>query len=72
MLDLLLDNAGSVLILVFSLLLLCLIPIIWEIWKMMRDIRLVTDRIEMLTDVRGWLSFIHKFRRQDRKRRCDG
>jgi hypothetical protein len=66
--ELLLGNAWAIFGLVLSLLLLCLVPVMIELWRTVRDVRMVADRIEKLTDVFGWFEFFsgnwHKWRRK--------
>ena len=75
MFNFLVENAWSVFGLALSLLLLCLIPIIIEIWRTMRDVRVIVDRVEMITDIQGWFSFFNHFKNRDsrtrKKRRWD-
>ena len=58
------NHAWYIFGLALSLLVLCLVPIIIELLRIVRDFRLVADRIEMLTDLRGWLSFAQRFKRK--------
>ncbi|MFH1428387.1 MAG: hypothetical protein ABIH39_01465 [Candidatus Margulisiibacteriota bacterium] len=71
MINYMVSNAWMIFGLALSLLVLCIVPIIIEIWKTMRDIRLIADRVEMLTDIRGWLDFFKRFQRKSRKEKKD-
>jgi len=61
--EFILNHAGSILLLIVGLLILALVPIVVEIWRTVRDVRLVADRVAMLTDISGWFSFFKKFRK---------
>lgn len=58
------NHAWYIFGLALSLLVLCLVPIVIELLRIVRDFRMVADRIEMLTDIRGWLSFAQRFKRK--------
>jgi len=58
------NHAWYIFGLALSLLVLCFVPIIIELLRIVRDFRMVADRIEMLTDIRGWLSFVQRFKRK--------
>lgn len=65
--DAVLANAWSIFGLVLSLLLLCLVPSFLEIFRTIRNFRLISDRVTMLTDIKGWLGFFKKFSSKKRK-----
>ncbi|MFC1478166.1 hypothetical protein ACFL57_01745 [Candidatus Margulisiibacteriota bacterium] len=71
MINYLVSNAWLIFGLALSLLVLCLIPIIFECWKTLRDIRVIVDRVEMLTDIRGWYDFFNRFQRKSRREKRD-
>ena len=43
------------------LLLLVFVLIAWEIFRILRDVAQVTRRVELLTDISGWLKLFRKF-----------
>ena len=43
------------------ILLLVFIFIAWEIFRILRDVAQITRRIELLTDLSGWLKFFRRF-----------
>ncbi|GBR76354.1 hypothetical protein NO2_0916 [Candidatus Termititenax persephonae] len=48
----------------WSVLLLVFILIAWQFFRILRDVAQITRRVELLTDISGWLGF---FRRLSRK-----
>ena len=68
MISFILNHAWSIFGLVLSILVLCFVPIIIELLRIVRDFRNVADRIDMLTDIRGWLSFAQRFKRKSNRR----
>ena len=62
MINTILSNAWSIFALALSLVVLCLIPTMLELWRAVRDIRIVAGRIEMITDVSRWGGMLKKLR----------
>jgi hypothetical protein len=52
-----------ILLCVLALFLLVIIYVFVEIGRILSNIRRIVERIELLTDIRGWFSFFRKFSR---------
>jgi len=58
----LLSNAGAIFLLILSILLICVIPSLIELWRITKSIRLMTNRLNALTDVKGWFDLFRNFK----------
>jgi hypothetical protein len=58
----------SVIGIIFAIILFYVVLLLVELRAVMRDFRKVADRIEMLTDVKGWFHLISKFTKKDKKK----
>ena len=45
------------------ILLVILILAVWELFRILRDVAHISKRLELLTDVAGWLKFFRKFQK---------
>ena len=44
-----------------TLLVLCLLPIIYQAYHVMANARRMSDRMEFMTDIKSWLPYLKKF-----------
>ena len=42
----------------------CIIPSAIEVYRILKDVRFLTNRFEILTDLKGWFTFFRKIHRK--------
>lgn len=66
--DMVLTNAWAFCGIALGLVILMLIPILFEAWRIVCNARMIADRVALLTDIRGWVELFSGFRSGRRKR----
>lgn len=45
----------------------CIIPSAVEVYRILKDFRAITNRVEILTDFKGWFDFFRKIHRKKKQ-----
>lgn len=53
-----------IILIVLTIFIGCIIPSAIEIFRILKDVRSITNRVEILTDLKGWLDFFRKIHRK--------